>query len=82
MNVESMETSSLLCSNTCSMILYKHCTTMLVHSHKHTQTHLKLKGVEEPLGGVNIVYSESVPVVPVVFPVGVCSQVHSVTEVA
>ena len=44
--------------------------------------HLKVKGDDALSGGVNMVYGESVPVVVVLLPVGVSSQVHSVTELA
>ena len=52
------------------------CAAAVVFTYRHTRTHMKVKGVGEPSGGVNTVYCESVPVVSVVFPVGVSSQVH------
>ena len=79
--------NSIYCSfwsNTIIIILYyiQYNAPKGWYTQNRTQAHLKVKGVEEPLGGVNIVYSESVLVVPVAFPVGVSSQVHSVTELA
>ena len=61
---------------------------MSVLQHTHTNklgafhAHLKVKGLVEPSGGVNMVYCESVSVAVASYPVGVSSQEHSRTELA
>ena len=60
--------------------------SVLQHTHTNKQgafhAHLKVKGLVEPSGGVNMVYCESVSVAVASFPVGVPSQEHSLTELA
>ena len=52
--------------------------SIATHSHTNKQgafhAHLKVKGLVEPSGGVNMVYCESVSVAVASFPVGVPSQ--------
>ena len=52
--------------------------SVLQHTHTNKQgafhAHLKVKGLVEPSGGVNMVYCESVSVAVASFPVGVPSQ--------
>ena len=58
----------------------------VIHSTYTTRSlynaHLKVKGVAKLSGGVNMVSVESLPVISVLFPVGVSSQVQPVTEFA
>ena len=44
--------------------------------------YLKVKGVSKPSDNVNMVYGESLPVIVVLFPVGVSSKVQPLTELA
>ena len=63
-----------------------HCRSVLQNTHANKQgalqAHLKVKGLVEPSGGVNMVYFECVSVAVASFPVGVSSHEHSLTELA